>query len=477
MTQTADRVSPLLRRLGEMVDGGRLAGARALLAAVKSQNGASADAADVEARLLMREGRNADALSLLDAALASAPASACLLARRAEARMQGSDPWGAAADAADAVIIDPACAVTKALLGVSLIEVGRYADAVACLSEAVRQQPTHAAFRSALSTALERGGDSDAAAATLADGIRHVPADTALRTAAIMVEMRRRNFPAAAALGEAARNDGVVDACTFGLLGHALSSLGEHARATEMYCEALKLGPEDPYVRHLVTASGVLPEASRAPSEYLETVFDGYAARFEAHLISLGYRVPGLIRAALLRHLPELQTRGTQALLDLGCGTGLIGVVLSDITIGQLTGVDLSARMLDEAAGKRIYGDLVHAEIEAYLAGTDALWPVVIAADVFCYFGALGKALRLIRDRLEPGGVLVFSVESLQDAAPTESWRLGRLGRYAHTANYLRDVAVASGLEILAVQEDVLRFEGEAPVDGFIVVLRRPYHA
>ena len=120
-----------------------------------------------------------------------------------------------------------------------------------------------------------------------------------LRTAAIMVAMRRREFDRAAELAEAARRDGVADASVFGLRGHALSSLGRHEEANLAYAEALKLAPEDPYVRHLVVAAGLLPQASRAPTLYLETVFDGYATRFESHLIGLQYRVPGLLRAAL----------------------------------------------------------------------------------------------------------------------------------------------------------------------------------
>ncbi len=83
------------------------------------------------------------------------------------------------------------------------------------------------------------------------------------------------------------------------MMGHALSSMDRHTEAADAYSEALKLGPQDPYVRHLVAASGIVPSAARAPLEYVSTVFNGYAERFEAHLVSLGYRIPGLVRAAL----------------------------------------------------------------------------------------------------------------------------------------------------------------------------------
>lgn len=477
MTAHPASIQPLLSRLGDMVDGGRLAGARALLAAVKSQSGDTAAVMEIEACLLMREGRNDDAIALLDTAIARSPESATLRARRAEARFHANDQWGAAADAAEAVILDPTSVGTKALLGISLIELGRHADAAACLNEALGSRPDNADYRRALATALERDGQGPAAADVLFEGMRRTPGDPSLRTAAIMQRMRERRFQDAADIADAARHDGVVDACILGLYGHALSSLGHHERASEMYREALKLGPEDPYVRHLVTASGVMPGANRAPAAYLETVFDGYAARFEAHLISLGYRVPGLIRSTLFRHRPETATLGIPALLDLGCGTGLIGVVLSDVKIDSLVGLDISSRMLEEAKSKGIYTEVVHDELENFVGSSTRSWPVVVAADVFCYFGAIDHALHLIHAHLEPNGLLVFSVESLPDPRPDEPWRLGRLGRYAHTNPYINAAATNAGFEIVGIDEDVLRFEGEAPVEGLIVTLRRRHDA
>ena len=106
--------------------------------------------------------------------------------------------------------------------------------------------------------------------------------------------MRQRDFDGALCLAEQAYSDGIVDACLLGLKGHALSSLGRHAEASDAYAESLKFGPDDAYVRHLVAASGKLPADMRAHIDYVRTVFDGYADRFDEHLISLGYRVPGL---------------------------------------------------------------------------------------------------------------------------------------------------------------------------------------
>jgi tetratricopeptide (TPR) repeat protein len=331
-----DRASDLLRR-------GRLGAARALIAAFAQLEPGSARRYVLEGRLAVIEGRLENALAAFNRAITEASDPAPIHELRADVRMRLDDPAGAARDAAEAVILDPMRTSAKAVLGVAMIELGCLDDACACLAEAVAADPRNPEYRKALAVAQERRGEGKAAAATLESGIALTPAHVGLRNAAIVLALREREFERAADLASAARRDGVVDACTFGMLGHTLSSLGRHADAAQAYDEALKLGPEDPYVRHLVAASGYRVGADRAPVDYVRTVFDGYAGRFEEHLINLGYRVPGLIRRAFLSLLPiENAIPGPTRVLDLGCGTGLVGVVLADLPVGPFTGVDLS---------------------------------------------------------------------------------------------------------------------------------------
>ena len=470
----------LTRRVQDMIAAGRVHAARPLMAALRRLVPPSPALYDMEARLLLREGRIPEALAELDAGLAMDGGAVELLISRADARMQAHDVLGAAADASDAVILAPGHARAKAVLGVVLLEMNRPEDAVPCLREAVAAEPRHAACVRAYATALERCGDHDAAVQALADGIRAVPGDPALRTAAIMVAMRVRDFSAAADIAEAARRDGVADAQVFGLKGHALSSLGRHAEANAAYEEALKLAPEDPYVRHLVAAAGLRPQSTRAPAPYLETVFDGYAQRFESHLIGLQYRVPGLLRAALLELRPAVgEGMVLGPVLDLGCGTGLMGVVLSDLPLGAMTGVDISDGMLREAAGKEMYASLVHAELETFLANDRTDWPVILAADVFCYFGVLDDVMRLCHARLAPGGLLLFTVEEMPEPSPDDverGWRLGRQGRFSHHADYIMQVASQAGFAMRVMRREGLRTEAGADVAGMVVALERVRH-
>jgi predicted TPR repeat methyltransferase len=476
--QTTANTEALTARLAALIDAGRLGAARPLLLAVRRLAPPSPRLSELAARLAMHEGRLDLAQTELDEAVVQAPEHTGLRICRADLRMQMGDREGAAVDAAEAVILDRSDPVAKALLGALMLELGRPSDAIACLAEAVAADAINPTYRQGLAAAQEAIGEVDAALATLTVGIAAAPGCLELRNAAALLSVRRRDFTTAVRLAEEARVVGMADACLFGLKGHALSSLGLHSEASEAYAEALKLGPDDPYVRHLVAASGALPGAQRAPVEYLRAVFDGYADRFEMHLVSLGYRVPGLIRDALTRHPTILAGERLGPVLDLGCGTGLAAVAISDLPIGPIVGVDVSSSMLAHAAKKQLYAELRDADLMQVLTENAARWRLILASDVLCYFGALEDILAAVHARLEPGGWFIFSVEELLAdhdgiVRGNGDWVLQRQGRYAHTADYIVSVARDLGFTIRTLEHQAMRYEADAPVAGIFVVLER----
>lgn len=482
--QATDDLAALMARAAHLLAAGRIGAARPLLAAAGSLAPDSVALADLSARLALRAETPDAAAAQLDRAIAAAPDNAELRKRRAELRRQAGDVEGAARDAAEAVVLARTDPAAKALLGVLMLELNRTRDAIACLYEASADEPGNAGFATALAAAYEAAGDSDAALEVLLRNIEAAPGLADPRNAAILLCVRRRDFRTAIALAEAARRAGIADACSFGLLGHALSSLGRHAEAVEAYVEALKLGPDDPYVRHLVSAAGVVPRADRAPAAYLRAVFDGYADRFESHLISLGYRVPGLFRAVLEAHPALAAGEATGPVLDLGCGTGLAAVALSGLAAGPLIGIDVSPRMLARARQKGLYAELIEADVLDALRNPLPSVPhgaaLILAADVLCYFGALEPMFAATLLRLAPGGWLIASTEELlpdhDGVIPGDNggqWALLRQGRYAHGLGYVRDTAVAAGFSILRLERQTIRYEAGVPVAGLLIVLQR----
>ena len=477
---TAD-ADALRDRAARLVEAGRLEAARPVLAAAQALAPASPDLTLITARIALGSGAWDQAERELNTGIAAAPSHAGLRKCRADVRRKMGDFEGAARDAAEAVVLDGADPQAKAILGAALLDLGLIADAVACLADAVAAAPRDLEYREALASALEKAGDLGAALAVLTDGIALCPTSVSLRNAAILLCVRRRDFNQAVRLAEKARSIGIADACTFGLMGHALCSVGQHDDAAMAYQEALKLGPEDPYVRHLVVASGARPDEKRAPEGYIRTIFDGYADRFETHLISLGYRIPGAIRTLLQAH-PKIVSGGSVGpVLDLGCGTGMVALAIGDLPLGPFTGVDLSPRMLAHARVKRLYAELREADILSDLASHQQRWPLIVAADVLCYFGALEDLLDQVHQHLERGGWFVFSVEEMlpdhDGVVPGNgNWALQRQGRYAHAEHYIYEAVCAAGYRVLRIDRPIVRQEAGADVPGLLLAIERIGH-
>ena len=420
------------------------------------------------------------------------------------------DPAEAAASYERALAIGPPDAETHYNLGVVLAKLDRTSDAIASYRRALALEPGRTAAHLNLAGALRNVGRNAEAivhyseAARLApDSIDAMIGEGGTRAAAgdparglVVLERARTAAPGDArvhaALGilhaDQGRTDDAVrcfeealrlrpaDADTLLRLGNALLPR-DQARAIGHYRQALALDP-DCGVAHLVTAlTG--GNAERAPDAYVAKLFDGYADRFDSHLVKeLRYETPKLI-AGLLREHAAGAGHGWDV-LDLGCGTGLLGVEIGG-QARSLVGVDLSPGMLAKARETGRYSRLETAELVAMMRGEHASsYDVVTAADVFVYVGRLDDAVREIARLLRPGGHAAFTVESL-DALPDASstpdrdrgYRLNSSGRYAHTLGYLQRLARENAFAAIEVRESPIRLEQGKPVQGYVVLWRR----
>jgi len=185
--------------------------------------------------------------------------------------------------------------------------------------------------------------------------------------------------------------------------------------------------------------------------------------------------VPGLVRRAVQEYSRQYAAGlAIGPLLDLGCGTGLVGVALSDIAMAELVGVDLSPRMIEAAEEKNIYHALHVGEIGAFLHADRQAYEIIVAADVFCYFGDLRGIIAAARDRLAPGGQLIFTAEDGAGRVDEAGWVLGPQGRYAHRLAYIQQCLRDAGLRMLDMRSETLRQEAEQPVAGFLAIAERP---
>jgi predicted TPR repeat methyltransferase len=178
----------------------------------------------------------------------------------------------------------------------------------------------------------------------------------------------------------------------------------------------------------------------------------------------LKYRTPAFLREAVARFAPSQSLD----ILDLGCGTGLSGEAFRPLA-RSLTGVDISAKMLDVARQRQIYNNLVRGDLLDFLGTQVGNFDLAIAADVFVYIGDLAPVFAAVHSALRAGGLFGFSVE----AGGEQDFTLGDNLRYAHSPAYLQRLAQAHGFAVELIEAKILRQEDGVDVSGTLAVLRR----
>lgn len=247
-------------------------------------------------------------------------------------------------------------------------------------------------------------------------------------------------------------------------LGDAKLALGDKPAAIAAWQAALAGQPEDTLgARPRLARCGIGAVEAAVGDAYIRALFDDYAPRFDQHLRgTLGYSGPETLMAALAAAAPG---RTFERVLDLGCGTGLMGEAIRP-SAQWLGGCDLSPAMVARAATKGVYDDLQTIGLIDYLAGQHA--DLILAADVLVYLGDLAPFFAAAAAALVPGGLLAFTVQKGADGLT-----LGEDLRYAHAEGLLRRWADEAGLVPLSISDCATRCDRGVPVPGLVLVLSK----
>lgn len=421
----------------------------------------------------LRHGRLGQALQSYREGLKLHPKHALLHFNLGVAQKQSGDIEAAIASYHTALELDPNYAPAHFSLGNALRESGKLQEAAASYRRAIELQPNligaHVNLSGLLATqenhleALEAGFAALRLDPSQPDALRNV--STSLYKLGRFEEGVKVAMHALAALsGE------TMFQYHMGEMLYGMVRSGNEAQARE-HAERWKAAfPNDSVAQHMASAvlGGQVPE--RAGDTYVRETFDRFAEDFEKVLGDLGYRVPEILCAAIVEQMPG---RTGLSVLDAGCGTGLCAPFLRPVA-KSLVGVDLSGGMLEKARARKIYDALHETELGAFLAKTGDRYDVAVAADVFCYFGALTPSFAALAARMPQNGVFGFTVEAMPEGATAaEGYRLGPTGRYQHDEAYVKQALEQAGFSLLRLDHTHGREEMGQPVPCFMVLARR----
>ena len=215
---------------------------------------------------------------------------------------------------------------------------------------------------------------------------------------------------------------------------------GDREAASALLARALEIHPHDPATQFMFQALRGERKTQHACPEYVQDLFNHYALYYDAHMERvLEYAVPK--RLWELFHQASIQS--FVRALDLGCGTGLTGMILRPLS-QHLTGVDLAAKMLAIAREKNIYDALIEAELLGFMRQTSECYDCIVAADVLPYLSDLSPLFEALSLRLSPGGVFWFTTEISVD----DPWALQATMRFCHHPDYIVNLCQQYGFKL-----------------------------
>ena len=147
--------------------------------------------------------------------------------------------------------------------------------------------------------------------------------------------------------------------------------------------------------------------------EDIKTVYNSDTAGcYEELYAKMEYRGPTTGTNILIQHLTQLFGRECK-ILDLGAGTGMCGEILKNYGYSNITALDLSEQMLEEAKKKNIYNKFVEKDLNRdSLKELEGLFDAVICIGVFYYGQVKSSALEKVVSVMKPGGVICLSVRT-----------------------------------------------------------------
>lgn len=253
------------------------------------------------------------------------------------------------------------------------------------------------------------------------------------------------------------------DALLYNMMGGCYLGLRQFEMAIQNYEKALALNPDYAIPQHMLNSLKG-KTSKHPPKEYVKNLFDDYADRFNESLVqSLQYKLPFMIKDIIqqISNTPRFSKT-----IDLGCGTGLSGDGLREIS-NHLSGIDISENMISKANALGIYDSLYIGDIVETLNSIQENFDLFVALDVLIYVGDVEPIFRTIRKFCDSGSLFVFSTETQNE----DGYSLLESSRYSHSDSYIMNQATGK-FNLIKSKNIVIRKEGNNLIQGKIYIFK-----
>ena len=346
-------------------------------------------------------------------------------------------------------------------------KLGKLEAAISCYEKAISIKPNYVEAHYNLGSANHKLGQLDLAVRSYKKVVAIKPEYAAThknKILSVIYFFSKGLIPDATDALEVLIKDSPNDALLFNMTGGCYASQGKTDLAIEFYEKALILKPDYAIPQHMLNSLQG-KTSKRPPQEYVKNLFDDYAERFDKSLLDqLQYKLPFLIKEIILK-IDPVRIKFDKV-IDLGCGTGLSGKGLRDIS-NNLTGIDISVNMVSKARDLGIYDSLIVGDIVEILSSAKEKYDLFIALDVLIYIGEVKSIFNTVKNCCNKNALFIFSIE-IQEG---DDYSLLKSSRYAHSENYILNI-ISDMFKVVGFKEVRLRKEGGVWIDGKIYILQ-----
>ena len=133
--------------------------------------------------------------------------------------------------------------------------------------------------------------------------------------------------------------------------------------------------------------------------------YDAWAQGYDDDLAAWSYQAPAVVAEAVVSRPPE-----AGSVLDVGCGTGLVGRALRASGFhGHIRGIDISPASLEVARQCGAYDSVEQADLQQPLPLDDDSVDALVCVGVMTYLPEVEAVWREFARVVRPGGVVVVT--------------------------------------------------------------------